>query len=255
MFKERIKFVAASIYRPFIGSGRRVVLCYHSLKADAVMNFTEQMKYLAAHCEIVKPSEILSAGPQDKPVVAVTFDDAFVSFYENAVPVLKTFNIPAGVFVPTGYIGRPCGWKMPVGHSDREETVADSGQLTAMEKDGIEVFSHTMTHPSLTALSSAKLKEELAGSKAALEQILGHSVGAISYPHGRYNENVINAAQESGYRLGFTIEPQCVDELTNPYAIGRFVVSPKEPLSRFKLKACGAYAAENILRNLKRRMK
>lgn len=255
MFKERVKFVAASIYRPFIGSGRRVVLCYHSLKADAVMNFTEQMKYLTAHCEIVKPSEILTVTPQDRPAVAVTFDDAFVSFYENAVPVLKAFNIPAAVFVPTGYIGRPCGWKMPEGHSDREQTVADSEQLIAMEKDGIEVFSHTMTHPTLTTLPSAKLKEELAGSKAALEQILGHSVEAISYPHGRHDKNVLDTVKESGYRLGFTIEPQCVDESTNPYAIGRFVVSPNEPLSRFKLKACGAYAAENILRNLKRRMK
>jgi peptidoglycan/xylan/chitin deacetylase (PgdA/CDA1 family) len=255
MLKEQIKFAAALAYKPFVGSGRKVVLCYHSLRSEAVVNFSEQMTYLANHCETVKPSEIISAKPQGRTVVAVTFDDAFVSFDENAAAVLKELNVPAGVFVPAGYIGKPCGWQMPDGHPDTHERVVACDRLREWELNGIEVFSHTMSHPDLTAIPAERLKKELVDSKSVLEQILGHSVDVISYPHGRYDESVIAAAKESGYRLGFSIEPRCADALTNPYAIGRFVVSPSESLAKFKLKACGAYAAETVLRNLKQRMK
>lgn len=255
MLKEEIKFAAALAYKPFLGSCRKVVLCYHSLKPDAVMNFRQQMAYLADRCDIISPSQIMTAACRSKPMVAVTVDDAFVSFDENAVPVLKEFNIPAGVFVPTGYIGKPCGWQMPKGHADQNETVLDCARLRELSKDGIEVYSHTVSHPNLTTLSAEQLRKELADSKAALEQILGRSVDTISYPHGRHDENVLKAAKDTGYRLGFTIEPRCVDAAANPYAIGRFVVSPNEPFSRFRLKACGAYAAENVLRNLKQRLK
>ena len=144
---------------------------------------------------------------------------------------------------------------MPQGHPDRQETVVDCSRLIELEKDGFEVFSHTVTHPKLTTLSEENLKKELIESKAALEKILAHSVNTISYPHGAHDKKVTNAAKESGYELGFTIEPQCVSEATNPFGIGRFVVSPNEKLSTFKLKACGAYVAESILRNLKRRIK
>lgn len=255
MLKEQIKFAAALAFKPFVGSGRKVVLCYHSLRSETVMNFREQMAYLSTHCKVVKPSEILSVKSHDRTVAAVTFDDAFVSFDENAVAVLREFAIPAGVFVPTGYIGKPCGWQMPEGHPDTHERIVAGDRLGEWERNGIEIFSHTVSHPNLTVIPAEKLKKELVDSKAVLEQILGHSVDAISYPHGRHNESVIAAAKESGYRLGFSIEPRCVDAATNPYAIGRFVVSPDESLAKFKLKASGAYSAEAVLRNLKQRMK
>ena len=101
--KETIKYITALACLPFIGSRRKVVLCYHSLKAEAVVNFRRQMEYLVGRFEVVKPSEILSAEPRNKTMVAVTFDDAFTSFYENAVPVLKEFDISVGIFVPTGF--------------------------------------------------------------------------------------------------------------------------------------------------------
>ncbi len=254
MFKETVKYAAAMLYRPFIGSGRRVVLCYHSLRADAAANFRRQMQHAVTQCRIVKPSEILTAKPHNKTIIAVTFDDAFESFYEHAVPVLKDMGIDAGVFVPTGYIGQPCGWPMPQGHPDRMEKVIGREKLTELQESGIEIFSHTMTHPELTALSNEQLSKELVDSKKALEEILGNPVTVISYPHGGHDRRVIEAAGASGYKLGFTIRPECVSNTSCPLAIGRFVVSPYEPLSRFRLKACGAYAAENVLRKMKHRL-
>jgi len=255
MLKAWIKYITALAYLPFCGKGRRVVLCYHSLKSDFTAGFRKQMEYIVCHCQVVKPSEILTVESDGRTIVAVTFDDAYVSFYENAVSVLTELNMPAGVFVPTGFIGRQCNWQMPEGHPDKNEKVIDRQQILGLEKHGIEVFSHTVSHPNLTKLSDEELKRELIDSRIELEDVLGHPVDIISYPHGIYDRRVIDFAAAGGYRLGFTIEPRWVNDLENKLTLGRLVVSPKESLSIFKLKAAGAYAAENVLRNLKRRIR
>jgi len=251
VFKRIVKNIAAFAYWPFCGSCRKVVLCYHSLKREAVESFKKQMDYLASHYRIVKPSRIPEEQYDGRKIVALTFDDAFKSFYENAVGVLKELNIPAGVFVPTGFMGQKCGWQMPPGHRDENEVVINRQQIIELEKDGIEVFCHTVTHSDLSRLSDVFLRQELTESKAALEAILKHAVNGISYPHGLYHDRVLDIAKECGYQLGFTLDPQWAEKATNNLAIGRFLVSPGDGLLTLKLKADGAYAAQNVLRYLK----
>lgn len=69
--------------------------------------FAEQMLHLKMHYNVVFAEQVLEAyvGGSSLPqrAVLITFDDAYCDFAENAWPVLKELNLPATLFVPTGY--------------------------------------------------------------------------------------------------------------------------------------------------------
>jgi peptidoglycan/xylan/chitin deacetylase (PgdA/CDA1 family) len=250
--KEAVKFACAAFYAPFIPilqtKPRRVVLYYHSIKDEYRPFFERQMAYLAAHCTVVKVSEIKTAMPKGTEVIAaITFDDAFESVLENAIPVLKSFRLPASIFVPTGNLGRSIGWSIPEVFDERDEKIMNAEQIADLASQGFEILSHTVFHPHLTAVDKRQLRTELRQSKKELETITGKPVPAVSYPHGDFNCDVLEAARKAGYRYGFTIEPHLVGS-SDDMQIGRFAVSPADHLFKFKLKVNGAYCVTDYLR-------
>ena len=213
------------------------------------------MAYLATECLVVKPSDICHVDSEGKKaVVALTFDDAFVSVLENTVPILREYGLPAGIYVPTGYIGRQPGWVMAPDCPDHNETVMNEQQIVELDKEGFEILSHTVNHPNLTDLNDSDLETELNKSKQHLEQILGHDVLAVSYPHGASDVRVHEAAIKAGYTLGFGISPKPVDDCPDLLCVGGFKVLPEDSLAVFKLKATGAYRITHCLMSFKRKL-
>jgi peptidoglycan/xylan/chitin deacetylase (PgdA/CDA1 family) len=230
----------------------RVVLLYHSVGVAHSADFRKQMAYLAEKCSVVKPSEIMAGrGKETRTVVALTFDDALVSVLENGLPILREYGLPAGVFVPTGNLGRRPDWVMYGDRPDDNETVMTEQQIAALDHEGFEISSHTVSHPVLADLDDSGLEAELVGSKRRLEEIVGHQIWGISYPYGTCDARVHQAAQKAGYEMGFTVEPNKVNGHTERLRIGRFEVSPCETFLQFKLKADGAYHVAGYLRRLK----
>ncbi len=216
------------------------------------MEFEKQMAYLARRCKVIKPSEIITAPANNlKVLVAITFDDAFISVIENAVPILRDYGLPAAILVPVGNLGHPPRWKIPENFCAKNETVMSQRQITELDNDGFEIFSHTVSHAVLTEIGNDGLKTELVDSKEDLEKIVGHEISGIGYPHGAYDSRVCEAAKKAGYKLGFTIEPKIVNGSTDYFKIGRFLVSPHDNLLKFKLKVRGGYQATMFLRDLK----
>jgi len=245
--------MAYSVILPFIRKKPyRIVLYYHGVREQDIEAFEKQMGYLASKCKVVRVSEILVAEADDFNVIAaITFDDAFVSVLRNGLPVLKKHELTASIFIPTGNLGQPPKWDIPEDSLDRNEVVMSKEQLADIDRDGFEVLSHTVSHCVLTDQDDRGLRSELSGSKLALERIVKRDVCGISYPHGAYDSRVCDAAKQTGYRLGFTIEPEIVNSLTDSMKIGRFVVSPRDNLLKFRLKVSGAYQVVKYLRGLK----
>ena len=103
-------------------------------------------------------------------------------------------------------------WDMPdaAGHPDcRPMTWA---QLREMHAAGMEIGSHGVDHRMLAKLSPAAMREEVAGSKQAIEAALGVPVTAMSYPVGgrdAYDDAVMAATRDAGYRLACSYLAGC----------------------------------------------
>lgn len=91
-----------------------VVLTYHRLgrpgdrfpHVDAAV-FRRQMEWVRANCDAIRPSDLPDAAyGSARPVVLVTFDDAYSDYFEHAGPVLSDLRIPAVCFVATDYVDR-----------------------------------------------------------------------------------------------------------------------------------------------------
>jgi len=256
MLKDLIEFVGAVLYRLSTFAVKRghcrTVLYYHGIKEGDIACFKQQMQYLVANFLVVSPLAIRTAcGDGQKSIVAITFDDAFENLIENAVPVLKEMNLPVGIFVPVSNLGQLPQWSISSDCADGTEKVMTTEQISQLDRDGFEIFSHAVSHGDLTKLDDERLLSELRESKRILESMVGHEVEGISYPHGEHNDCVCDAARECGYKMGFTIEPKRVTDKSDNFKIGRFAVSPRDSMPVFKLKANGAYEVVYYLRRIK----
>jgi len=77
----------------------------------------------------------------------------------------------------------------------------DCKEILALD---MEVGSHTMTHPDLTATKSEDLIWELEESKIRLEVLTGREVSSFCYPFGYFDRRTSGAVARAGYSLGRT---------------------------------------------------
>jgi len=90
-----------------------VILMYHSVRKArrdpfalcvSPRRFAQHMRIVASMTEPVRLNRMIE--PQVPPrAVAVTFDDGYADNLHHALPVLERFNIPATIFIATGYVG------------------------------------------------------------------------------------------------------------------------------------------------------
>lgn len=78
-------------------------------------------------------------------------------------------------------------------------------QAREMYANGVEIGSHTLTHPILTNVGDERLRRELRDSKSHLEEVLGHQVDLFCYPNGDNDERVQSEVARAGYRAAVTV--------------------------------------------------
>jgi peptidoglycan/xylan/chitin deacetylase (PgdA/CDA1 family) len=117
-------------------------------------------------------------------------------------------------------------WSRDIEARHAENIVMTWDHVRALARAGMDVESHTRRHRVLQTLSDADLRDELAGSRADLEQELGRPVRAIAYPVGRriaHHTRIRDALAAAGYRIGLSnasgatrIWPYSMRELVPP---------------------------------------
>jgi peptidoglycan/xylan/chitin deacetylase (PgdA/CDA1 family) len=112
-------------------------------------------------------------------------------------------------------------------------------QVAEMSRKGIEMGSHTMTHPFLSRVDRQQLLDEMSLSKVLIERHTGSPVRVIAYPNGQrqdFNDEVKQAAREAGYSIGLSYVDG-VNPLSNldRFALKRLHVSPRHDFSMFRM--------------------
>ena len=123
--------------------------------------------------------------------VVISFDDGWENQYTYAYPLLKKYKVPAIFYVYT----QPLGYKHFLTWQ----------QIKEMKANGMEIGSHTLTHPFFKKINDEKLRFEISESKKRLEKELGSPVNHFASPFGYSNTYIESVVKESGYHTGRTI--------------------------------------------------
>ena len=84
---------------------------YPEMISATPAQFADQLEHLASHYRVISIEQVIDAvnGTNQLPprAVLLTFDDAYSDFSRHAWPVLKSYGLPAVLFVPTAYPDQP----------------------------------------------------------------------------------------------------------------------------------------------------
>jgi peptidoglycan/xylan/chitin deacetylase (PgdA/CDA1 family) len=110
-------------------------------------------------------------------LVIINFDDSYENQIRYAKPILDKYGFNATFFEVCERIDNPTGWWI----------------LQKMQKEGMDIQAHTMTHPNVDELSRSMLDTEL---RKAKECFLNNGINAtiFAYPNARgwNNETVLH---------------------------------------------------------------
>jgi peptidoglycan/xylan/chitin deacetylase (PgdA/CDA1 family) len=101
-------------------------------------------------------------------------------------------------------------------------------ELRKLDPDVVEIGAHTRTHPILSRCDSARIVEEVTGSKRMIEEQLGRPVSAFCYPNGErpdVDERCITAVREAGFDSAVMACGSMVRKGANPYLLERMASS------------------------------
>jgi peptidoglycan/xylan/chitin deacetylase (PgdA/CDA1 family) len=140
--------------------------------------------------------------PYQEKVIAITFDDGYGSMYTKLLPLVREFGYPVTLFVYTENVSLK---------SSKNLTWM---RLRTMDRQGIDIQAHSISHCDLTRLSKKKddpaarkrLYEELYLSKRILELYMKKRIDFFAYPYGKYDLTIIDMTEKSGYRRAFSTD-------------------------------------------------
>ena len=165
--------------------------------------FRKQLGYLKSrNCYTPTSFDLLDPGgagarQTGKPIL-LTFDDGYSDILDVALPILKEFGF-SGIVSCLADFSRLTNWW------DGKKNIPPArllgpDEVKLLDSAGLEIASHTMSHPHLPLLDRNLMREELAKSKEVFEDLLGKEVRIFTYPYGETDRFVKAAVRETGYR-------------------------------------------------------
>jgi len=219
------------------------VLCYHIVEAPAAPRmhitrsvFRQHLRYLEMTGYNVIPLrhlyEYVSGKRASIPAnaIVITIDDGWRSTYTEAYPELQKRKFPFTVFIYPKIIGQT-------------HNALTWSQIKEMSDAGVDIQSHSLSHPYLTKRRHVSLDEdgyvtwvsrELTESKRLLEKETGKKVEFLAYPYGDYDTRLAKLVAKAGYNAALTCDFGRVRPGSDPLRMKRFVIDDRMDFAAFR---------------------
>jgi peptidoglycan/xylan/chitin deacetylase (PgdA/CDA1 family) len=218
-----------------------MILMYHGI-ADVAADpnqlcvsparFGEQMAWLERSglrgVSVATLVDALAAGRADG-LVGITFDDGYTSVLDTAVPELTRRGFGATAFIISGLLGRTNEWDTgPVW------PLLDRRGIAELAAAGLEIGSHSTTHPHLAGLGASRQAAEVTASRHQLEDLLSAPVRGFAYPYGSMDEAARYAVGAAAYEYACAVETPLAQ--LGPLAMPRMYIGQRDSAARMTIK-------------------
>ena len=181
----------------------RAILTYHSIDSSGSAislseeTFRTHVRFFGSGRVAVVPLADLPSVPDERDVVAITFDDGFLNFTSTAMPLLSHLGFPATVFVVSDAVGGTNAWRGTSAPGIPTLPLMGWPDIARARDAGFEIGAHTRTHPRLTSLSQPQVEDEMSGCADRIGSELGERPRRFAYPYGDVDDNVASVARHA----------------------------------------------------------
>lgn len=201
------------------------ILCYHHIKANTAgrsPDYTISTALFRAHLKMLHDSgfhavlpaqlyqHLTTGAPLPPWPVMVSFDDGHAEHFSIAAPELERYGFKGTFFIMGIVIGKPA--------------YITSEQIKELAARGHAIGNHTWDHPDLRKVEGDAWDGQLVKTSNRLQQITGQPVEFLAYPNGAWNDAVVKAVKERGYKAAFQLT-QKQSETEPLYTIRRLLVT------------------------------
>jgi peptidoglycan/xylan/chitin deacetylase (PgdA/CDA1 family) len=140
--------------------------------------------------------------------VALTIDDAYKSFYDNALPLFKKYNYPFSLYV---YVKAT---------NEKYSDFMTWEQIKEASKYGT-IGLHGYEHNHLTHLDDTIIYEDTKKGIELFEKNLGYTPTSYAYAYGEYNDRVQKVLSQFNFEAILNQHTGSVNTQSNPLNISR----------------------------------
>ena len=205
---------------------------YHRFEENKYPSTNIRIDDFKEHIKIIEQNNIEFINPKDfqnellnnklKRKILLTIDDGFLSFYENAWPILKEKKIPFILFVSTREVGafNYMSWN----------------QIKEISNEKfVEIGNHSHTHEYLVDESNELIKKDIEKSINIFKKNLGKNSNFFSYPFGEYSNDFKQIIKDFGFKYAFGQHSGVIDETKDFFELPRYPINEKYgEIKRFK---------------------
>jgi peptidoglycan/xylan/chitin deacetylase (PgdA/CDA1 family) len=163
--------------------------------------------------------------------VVLTFDDGYTDTVTTAAPLLKQYGFGATCYVVSGALGTYNRWDAE--YLGERKPLMSREQLEQWLAAGMEVGSHSFSHPRLHEVPQDAALYEIAESRTALRNMLGVAVEHFAYPFGQFTGDTVELVRRAGYSSAVTVLPGVAQASDDPLRLPRMLVNGDRGLWRF----------------------